>query len=89
MMLFRYFIVVTYGIICIINIIFAFFIDKFQRLNDLLELEIFNLRTLTILESNYFNIDEWLFVHHRIIGPILFLLSIFDAYMLNSLLLRL
>ncbi|MGD9014688.1 MAG: hypothetical protein PVI33_01500 [Candidatus Omnitrophota bacterium] len=54
-----------------------------------MELEIFNLRTLTILEKNQCNIDEWFFAHHMIIGPILFFVSLFDAYALNRLLLRL
>ena len=87
--LLRLFIVVTYGVICLINIIFSFFLDKYQRLNDLLEIEIFSSQTLTVLESNLNNIDEWFFAHHRVAGLILFFLSLFDAYMLNNLFLRL
>ena len=54
-----------------------------------MEFEIINMRTLTIFESNKITVDEWLFAHNRIVGSILFLLSLFDAYMLNNLILRL
>lgn len=85
----RYFVIIIYSITCFISIIFAFFIDRYQRLEEILEFEIINMRTLTIFESNKITVDEWLFAHNRIVGSILFLLSLFDAYMLNNLILRL
>ena len=89
LILLRYFIIVLYGTICFINIIFTLFIDKYQSLNEILEFELINSRPLTILESNIINIDEWLFAHHAIVGPILFLLSLFDACTLSNLIMRL
>jgi hypothetical protein len=85
----RYCIIIIYAIICFISIIFTFFIERYEYLNELLELEIINSLRLTILESSKVSIDDWLFIHHRVVGPILFLLSLFDAHMLNNLIMRL
>ena len=85
----RYLVTAIYCIIFIINIIFAFSLEKYQRLNTILETEIFTLRALTQLEVSNIDIDEWLFAHHRIAGLLLSFLSLFDACMLNRLFLRL
>ena len=82
--LLKYIIILTYGFFCFISIIFTFFIEKYQWLNDILEYEVIPQRVFTTIESNFFNIDDWLLAHHRTVGPILFFASAFNAYALSN-----
>jgi len=82
--LLRYLIILTYGFICFVSIIFTFFIEKYRWLNELLEYEIIVSRAVTIIESSTVDIDDWLFTHHRIVGPILFFGSAFNVFMLSN-----
>ena len=89
LLFFRYLTIALYTVICLVSLLFTFFVDKYQCLSELLESEIVQGQPLTILESSKVNVDEWLLIHHKGVGPVLFLLSFFDGYMLNKLLLLL
>lgn len=84
MTLLKFIIISTYSFICFISIIFTFFVERYRWLNEVLEFEIIPARTMTLLESTLVDVDDWLFTHHRIIGPVLFLASAFIVYMLNN-----
>ncbi|MFC1658704.1 hypothetical protein ACFL1D_04875 [Candidatus Omnitrophota bacterium] len=85
----RYFLISAYFMIFMVNIIFAFFLDRYQRMNEILQTEIFSFGVVTQLELSNINIDEWLFTHHKSVGLLLSFLSLFNAFMLNRLFLRL
>ena len=68
----------VYFIICIISIIFTFSIDKYRKIDEMLNLDIISRRVLTPLEVNINIIDDWLIEHHRLIGPLLIYLSLLD-----------
>lgn len=84
----RYLVIATYGIICLICLVFTLFIKKYKRLSELLQREIIKPRTVTKLESNKINIDRWFFANHIITGLILVLLSLLDGCILYILILR-
>ena len=68
----------VYTIICIISIIFTFSIDKYRKIDEMLNLDIISSRILTPLEVNINIIDDWLIKRHRLIGPVLIYLSLLD-----------
>jgi hypothetical protein len=74
----NFLVIFIYGAICIISIIFTFFIDTYHKVDETLNLKIISGRALTPLEENINLIDNWLIEHHKIVGPILICLSLFD-----------
>ena len=72
----------TYGSVTIICIIFTFFNETYQRLDEQLNLAFLSRRIITPLERNIQTFDDWLIVHHRTIGPVLIFLSLLDFFLL-------
>jgi RNAse (barnase) inhibitor barstar len=79
MALIRAFVFFIYGSICAISILFTFSIDKYRKVDELLDLSILSSRILTPLDINLVTFDAWLVKYHRVVGPILALLSIIDT----------
>lgn len=67
-----------YGSIFIISLIFTFSLETYKKIDEKFNLEIISTRILTPLEININWLDVWLMEHHKIIGPILILLSLLD-----------
>ena len=67
-----------YGSICIISLIFTFSLETYKKIDEALNLEIFFWRPINLLDINIDYFDQWLIRHHRIIGPILVILSLLD-----------
>ena len=68
----------VYGTICIISIIFTFSLELYQKIDEMLSMNILKTPTLTPLEINFISIDTWLMNNNKIVGPILLILAIFD-----------
>ena len=77
-------IIVIYGSITLICILFTFFLDKFERLNETLNLEFLSRKILTPLERNIDAFDDWLIAHNRIVGPVLIFFALLDLGMLSK-----
>ena len=77
-------IIVIYGGIILICILFTFFLDKFERLNGILNLEFLSKKILTPLERNIGTFDDWLIAHNRVAGPALIFLAFLDLQMLSK-----
>ena len=72
------FIFFLYGIMCIVSIIFTFFIETYHKLDEALKLNIVSARILSPLDINIDVIDSWLFAHNKLIGPLLILFCLID-----------
>ena len=59
---------------------------SWNKIEELPTTEEFKNLEKLILEGNKINIDDWFFIHHRAVGPILFFVSLFDGFMLGNLL---
>jgi len=77
----KFIVLFIYGAICILSIIFTFAIKAYIRLEDLLNLEFFSQGTMNPLKMNVNLINDWLVAHHKIIGPVLILVSFLDIVM--------
>lgn len=72
-----------YGLIFAFSVIFTLSIESYRRLDEYLGMNFLTSRIINpIIESNINFLDEWLIKHHKIIGPLLILLSIIDTVML-------
>jgi len=68
-----------YGSVCVLSIIFTFFLDTYLKINDELNLEFFSSQITNPLEGTYIDtFDQWVVKNNKIIGPILILLSVID-----------
>ncbi|MGE5197668.1 MAG: hypothetical protein ACM3IL_04115 [Deltaproteobacteria bacterium] len=67
-----------YGTICIISIIFTFFLDLYHKIDQALNISVIKARVLSPIERNITFIDDWLIDHNSIVGPFLVLLSLID-----------
>ncbi len=67
-----------YAAVCGVATLFTFFMDAYIRLDEKLRLEVFRARALNPLEENIQGVDNWLMNHHKIVGPLLIVLSITD-----------
>jgi len=76
--LFSSIIFLVYGTICIVCIIFTFFLDLYLKLDEKLNLNVISNKILTPLDINIDKIDAWLIERNRIVGPLLMLLSLVD-----------
>ncbi|HTY44837.1 MAG TPA: hypothetical protein VMD52_02465 [Patescibacteria group bacterium] len=68
----------TYGTICTVTILFTFFPEAYQVVDELVKMNIVASRILTPLEANIDSFDIWLMKHNRTIGPFLIILSLVD-----------
>jgi hypothetical protein len=71
-----------YGIIFIISIIFTFFIDAYNRLEGILNLEFGSAKIVNPLSKNIDFVNNWLIANNKIVGPVLILLSLADIFLL-------
>ena len=71
-----------YGTTFIFSIIFTFFIDTYNVLNGFLSLDFLSYEKRSPLENDIYFFDDWLIAHHKIIGPILVIVSLLDLVML-------
>lgn len=69
---------IVYAAVCGIAILFTFFLDIYLKIDEKLKLEVLTARVLTPLEANIQGLDGWLMGHHRIVGPLLIVLSMVD-----------
>ncbi|MFA5411500.1 MAG: hypothetical protein WC321_06575 [Candidatus Omnitrophota bacterium] len=72
------FMVSFYGIICLVCLIFTFSLDGYRKINDRLNVDIFSVNILNPLARNIDWFDAWIMSNHKIIGPILILLSLLE-----------
>ncbi len=80
---------VTYGLICIISMIFTFSLEIYYKIDKRLKLEVFHTPALVPLDANITWLDNLLFNYHLIAGPILILLAILDMKFLFEIILQL
>jgi len=87
-LLFSAIIFLIYSAICIISVIFTFSLDTYLKINEKLNMEIIP-GSIAVFETGINWLDTWLVNHHKIVGPILILLSLFDIkltfYIINNL----
>jgi hypothetical protein len=69
---------VLYGTLCVLCIIFTFFIDTYLNIDEKLQAVIIPARRLSFLEKDIDVLDQWLKKHRIITGPFLILLSLVD-----------
>lgn len=79
---YKFIILFIYGSITVITAIFTFFIELYNRLDDLFNVEFLSIRHMNPLYANINFVDDWLIGHRKTIGPILILLSVFDTFKL-------
>lgn len=75
----------VYGPICIITIIFTFSLDTYIKIHTALDFNVISTPIINPLERGIDWFDNWAISHHKIIGPILILLSITDLKLLLEL----
>ena len=69
---------IIYGSICIIAIIFTFFLDSYLKIHDALNFNVFYTPVLNPIERSIDWFDAWAMKNHGVVGPFLIVLSIFD-----------
>lgn len=78
-----------YSTACIICFIFTFSLDIYNKINDRLNTEIFLIEIINPLGRSIDWFDVWAMSNHKIVGPILMLLSLVDLrlgfYVINTL----
>ncbi|MDP3732167.1 MAG: hypothetical protein Q8R31_03955 [Candidatus Omnitrophota bacterium] len=67
-----------YSAICILSIIFTFFLELYIRIEEKLIFHIFSDRILTPLDRSIDWFNLWLMKHNRIAGALLIMLSLID-----------
>ena len=67
-----------YAVVCGIAILFTFFLDIYLQMDDRFNMELLPSRPVTPLEQNLRGFDDWLKGNHKIIGPLLIILSMVD-----------
>jgi hypothetical protein len=73
--------VITLGVFLsafVISLIFTYSVDMYHAIDEALALQIIPSRILTPLEQPINIIEDWLSRYHRITGPIIALLCLFD-----------
>jgi hypothetical protein len=75
---FKLAVLLIYGGICIMGLIFGFALDVYRKINELLNLEFFSRQIVNPLDIHFTTIDDWLAVHNKIVGPLLAALALID-----------
>lgn len=78
-------VVSIYVAICVLTVIFTFFLDLYLKLNDRLNLDLFRNNILNPLDMDIDFIENWLIKRHKIVGPFLIILSLVDIKLLTGL----
>ena len=68
----------VYAVICVISVIFTFFLDLYHKIDQALQINVISARTITPLEQNIYVIDAWLMRHNQSVGLLLIILSLVD-----------
>lgn len=68
----------VYGPICIVTIIFTFSLETYVKIHTALDFNVISTPIINPLERGIDWFDNWAISHHKIIGPILIVLSITD-----------
>ncbi|MFA5145668.1 MAG: hypothetical protein WC723_06690 [Candidatus Omnitrophota bacterium] len=71
--------------ICVIAIILTFFRDLYIKIDKKLNKTIFSTLFFPILDTKTYYFDSWMFKYHKIIGPILLLVSLIDMLLFLTL----
>jgi hypothetical protein len=79
----------VYGPVCVVMIIFTFFLDIYLKIDEKLKLDFLITPVLTPLEANIQWVDSWLMSHNKIVGPTLILLSLIDLKLLFDIIYKL
>lgn len=69
-------VVLVYGTIVVIALIFTFSLETYLHFNKVLNLEFLSAEYKNPLERNKYSFDDWLSVYNKIFGPVLSLLSL-------------
>jgi hypothetical protein len=68
----------VYLTVCLVAVLFTFFLDIYLGIDERLNLDLLASRILTPLEINIQAMDDWLKSHNRTVGPLLIILSVID-----------
>jgi hypothetical protein len=79
-------IILIYGLCCIISILFAFFFERYEQIEEKLNLNLFIAPVVTTLDIHINSIDSWAKQHNRVVGVTLGVFSIFIVASLTSVL---
>ena len=77
-------VIFVYGNICIISLIFTFSLEIYSKIDQELNLEIISTRIINPLDIYIDKFDAWMTQHNKIVGPLLFLLSVIDLKLLYN-----
>jgi hypothetical protein len=78
----QFVVLLIYGAIFIVSIIFTFFINTYNRIDEFLSSGFIMPKIMNPLERNIDLFDDWLVTHNKIIGPLLSFLSLIDIFLL-------
>lgn len=78
----KFIVLAIYGTAGFISFIFTFFHEYYQRMNELLNAELFSVKIINPMEQNIYFLDIWIMENKKTIGPILTVLSLYN---INSL----
>jgi hypothetical protein len=68
-----------YGSICIVALIFTFSLETYYKIDEIFNLELYLNRFMNpLLDRNVGYLEAWLAKYHKIVGPILTVLSLLD-----------
>jgi len=67
-----------YGTIFVISLIFTLWPEAYRAIDAAVQVNLITPRTLTPLERNIYLLDDWLMRNHKLVGPLLTLLSVID-----------
>jgi hypothetical protein len=67
----------VYGLCCIITIFFAFFLERYERIEERLDFSLLSAHIVTPLDIPNNFMDCWAKQHNRVVGVTLSLFSIF------------
>lgn len=73
----------------VISIIFTFFNDLYQRIDEKLNSVVIPGETRNVFERNIGWLDDWIIVNYKLVGPGLVLLSLLNAVLYYDILIRL
>jgi len=74
----KFIIIIVYGLSFFVSILFTFFAQTYDRMNDALKLDVFYSKAMTPLEKNIYSLDHWLEENRLLTGSILSMLSLID-----------
>lgn len=81
-------VVAVYGLSCGASALFSFFPLRYERLEEQLGMVVVPTAPMTPLDIPIVSLHEWLCRQHRVVGPVLIILSLWDMWSLAGIMLR-